>query len=548
MKVSARAILPFAAWIAAEAAVIRSAPDGTPLSESARAVVRAAGPSATCEWFTQPIDHKNASNNKSWQQIYCVDPQWWTPGAPVVLMTPGGEPITWAVNSARGFSYLKNTTLAGRYAQELGAAAVVVEHRYFGGSSPYDGFDAETLQYLTLEQAAADLVNFAQNVTFPFDKEQTSVASKVPWVYWGSSYSATLGSWIEHLHPGVFHAYHLSSATVQANTENWYYYDTIRKGIDALRNDTRCSAALEEVVDFVDRFLLASPVNETETDALKQYFGAVFPIANDDFAYAIATPFRYWEERGGYRAVLDMCDGIVGSDATEEHEVLGTIPSSVGNYAAYFQTNFRDSTCTYLDVWGQKDPLWCLDTHDPLNPFIEARTLGNPWRTRIWFRCNEPLASWATGAPRDRPSVVSRRVDAAYWQAQCETHFPAVGGHKYGSADGVRTPDTLNAVAGGWARQSRRVIWTVGEFDPWRATSMASELRPGGPLESSGDVYVFVIKNAEHADDALTEAGLANLNLPVNPEVVKAQQQSVGIVKEWVGQFRPGGDEEGSDE
>jgi hypothetical protein len=29
-----------------------------------------------------------------------------------------------------------------------------------------------------MEQAAADMVSFAQNITFPFDKEQTSVASK----------------------------------------------------------------------------------------------------------------------------------------------------------------------------------------------------------------------------------------------------------------------------------------------------------------------------------------------------------------------------------
>ena len=25
-------------------------------------------------------------------------------------------------------------------------------------------------------------------------------------------------------------------------------------------------------------------------------------------------------------------------------------------------------------------------------------------------------------------------------------------------------------------------IWTNGEFDPWSATSMSSEIRPGGPL------------------------------------------------------------------
>lgn len=29
-----------------------------------------------------------------------------------------------------------------------------------------------------MEQAAEDIVNFAKNVVFPFDKEQTSVATK----------------------------------------------------------------------------------------------------------------------------------------------------------------------------------------------------------------------------------------------------------------------------------------------------------------------------------------------------------------------------------
>lgn len=105
-----------------------------------------------------------------------------------------------------------------------------------------------------------------------------------PWVYFGASYSATLGSWIEHLHPGVFRAYHLSSATVEANTDNWYYYDTIRKGINALRGDTNCSLALNDAVAYVDSVLLESPVNDTKVAALKQLFGATFPIADDDFA------------------------------------------------------------------------------------------------------------------------------------------------------------------------------------------------------------------------------------------------------------------------
>ncbi|KAK3300607.1 peptidase S28 [Chaetomium fimeti] len=534
MKIPAGAVLPLAPWIAPRAA-LRGVQDIT--SESAQAVIRAAGPSASCEWFPQPLDHKNMSRG-TWQQLYCVNPQWW-----VVLMTPGEMPITSAINSGYGYSYLSNTTMSGTYAEILGAAAVVIEHRYFGGSSPYDGFDSRTLQYLSMDQAAEDIVNFAKNVVFPFDKEQTSVASKTPWVYWGASYAATLGGWIEHFHPGVFHAFHLSSATVEANTENWYYYDTIRKGIDAYRNDTSCSLALTEVADFVDKFLLESPQDVAKVDAVKQYFGATFPIADDDFAYAIATPFRYWQETGGYRDVLEMCDAIVGPADPEEHELLGTISAAVGNYAAYFRMNFRDSTCTYLDTWGQDDPLWCLNTHDLLNPFFEARTLGNPWRTWYWFLCNEPLASWATGAPEGEPSIVSRTIGAAYWQRQCEMHFPPVDGQKYGSSNG-KTPASLNMATGGWLRNSTRVIWTGGEFDPWRATSMSSEVRPGGPLQSSDNVAAFIIKNAQHGDDAFTPRALANLGMKVNPEVVKVQEQSIELIKLWVSQYLVGHDGE----
>ncbi|KAK4193206.1 putative serine peptidase [Podospora australis] len=530
MKVPAGTILPFASWIAPKAA-IRGVPEVT-LSESALSVIKAAGPSASCEWFTQPVDHNNAELG-TWEQLYCVNPaQWQGPGSPVVIMTPGESGIYPSISANRGYTFLDNTTMPGLYAQAIGAATVVIEHRYFGGSSPYDGFDSETLQFLTMEQAASDIVNFAKNVVFPFETNKTSVASAAPWIYFGTSYSATLGSWIERFYPGVFHAFHLSSASVEVNTNNWYYYDTIRKGIDAYRKDTSCSLALNEVSEFVDRYLLAKSRNETEVNALKLLFGssADFPIEDDDFAYAIATPFRYWQETNGYLDVLEMCDAVVGSQETEDNAILGTIPATVANFAAYFRMNFRDSTCTYLDTWGQQDPLWCLNTHDHLNPYVEARTLGNPWRTWYWFLCNEPLASWAIGAPKESLSIVSRKIDSQYWQRQCELHFPPENGQKYGSSNG-KTPETLNKETGGWTRNSTRVIWTSG------ATGMSSEVRPGGPLASSDKVAVFLMKNAVHGDDAFSTRALANLKIKPNPEVVKTQEQAVALVKKWVAQY-----------
>ncbi|KAK3393284.1 peptidase S28 [Podospora didyma] len=541
MKISPTAALPFVAWVAPRPG-LRGSPEVAPSDVLVSKI--AARPGVTCDWFTQPVDHNDkAGTLGTWDQQYCVNREWWAgPGSPVVLMTPGEVPMVGSVSPGRGYTFVDNTTMVGAYAEAIGAATVVLEHRYFGSSSPFDGFDSDTLQFLNMEQAAADIVNFANNIAFPFDTNKTSVASKAPWVYWGASYSATLGSWIERFHPGAFHAFHLSSAIVEANANNWYYYDTIRQGIDAYRNDTAggagCSSALNAVIEFVDSILLAPIRNETTVEALKQFFGTTFPIEDDDFAYSIATPFRYWQETQGYLDILKMCDAVVRQDTKPlEDATLGTVPGVVQNYAAYFVRKFRDSTCTYFDVRGQEDPLWCLNTHDYLNPYIEARTIGNPWRTWFWFLCNEPIASWTTGAPKDHLTLVSRKIDSKYFLAQCEMHFPTQNGQAYGSAVG-KTPDSLNKQTGGWLRNATRVIYTTGEFDPWRSTTMSSQIRPGGPLQSSDNVAVFLIKNAEHADDSFTARGLASSGVTINPYVQEVQDKSIAIMKKWIGEYK----------
>jgi hypothetical protein len=76
------------------------------------------------------------------------------------------------------------------------------------------------------------------------------------------------------------------------------------------------------------------------------------------------------------------------------------------------------------------------------------------------------------------------------------------------------------------------------EFDPWRGVGMASEVRPGGPLRSSDDVAVFVIKGAQFAADRLSARGMSNLGLPANQEVVKVQEAAVQILKGWLDDWK----------
>lgn len=161
-------------------------------------------------FFTQLLDHDNPSKGTFQQKFWWNSEFWAGPGSPVVFFTPG------EISAANYGAYLTNVTITGLYAQEIKGAVVMVEHRFWGSSSPYAELNAETLQLLTLHQAIADFTYFAKTVALPFDTAHSSNADKAPWVFSGGSYSGALAAWTESIAPGTFWAYHASSAPVEA--------------------------------------------------------------------------------------------------------------------------------------------------------------------------------------------------------------------------------------------------------------------------------------------------------------------------------------------
>lgn len=128
----------------------------------------------------------------------------------IVLFTPG------ETAAGRYGAYLTNATIPGRYAQEIKGAVLMVEHRYYGDSSPYLELNAETLQLLTIHQAILDFVHIAKTIKLPFDPTASSNAGVAPWVFTGGSYSGNLAAWTYSMAKGTFWAYHASSAPVEA--------------------------------------------------------------------------------------------------------------------------------------------------------------------------------------------------------------------------------------------------------------------------------------------------------------------------------------------
>jgi hypothetical protein len=67
--------------------------------------------------------------------------------------------------------------------------------------------------------------------------------------------------------------------------------------------------------------------------------------------------------------------------------------------------------------------------------------------------------------------------------------FPEVDGYTYGSVNPNINVHSTNKHTMGWRLDNTtRLIWTNGEFDPWRTSGMSSQFRPGGQLASTPEL------------------------------------------------------------
>ncbi|EFQ31491.1 serine carboxypeptidase S28 [Colletotrichum graminicola] len=484
--------------------------------------------------FEQLIDHNDPELGTFQQRFWWNSTFWKGPGSPIVLFTPGEE------DAEEYTGYLTDRALTGAIAKEIGGAVIMVEHRNWGTSLPYALQDTKNLQQHTVANAVQDLVYFARNVELPFDTNSSSNAPQAPWVYTGGSYSGYLAAAIAKLAPGTFWAYHASSAPVEAINYYWSYFLPIQEGMPK-----NCSRDFERIIEHVDTVL--NNGTKDEIYALKKKFLMQDLPHDDDFASALSSPLGLWQsiqQYDGYSEFYQMCDtveGVAGNATSGNSTAPGPdgvgLPKALDNLAAWWRANMIKNVCASYRYKDWQDPMSvaCWDTYNASSPGYTDWSAANVFgRTWYWMLCNEPLFYWQTGAPEDRPTIVSRLTTPEYFQRQCGLFFPKQGEYTF-AADLGKTADDVNKVTGGWDfTNTTRLVWTNGGFDPWRSASVSSELRPGGPLQSRPGAPVNLIPGSRHCNDLLTE------NAEVNADVRAAVTAEVAQLKTWVAEFYNG--------
>ncbi|KAG1787153.1 serine carboxypeptidase S28-domain-containing protein [Suillus plorans] len=446
--------------------------------------------------FDQLIDHDNPGlgtfKQRYWMNWECYKPGMsrgsrcaasdidvCAQGGPIILMTPGEV-------DADGYEgYTTNDTINGLIAQEQNGAAILIEHRFFGYSNPYDNLMPKSLALLTIQQAIDDLVYFATTADLPMPGGDAVKPGQAPWILIGGSYSGGLTSWTMVNKPEIFWAAYASSAVVEAITDFYGYFTPIREYMPQ-----NCSSDVQAVVAYLDEMFAVNDTAGIQT--LKETFGLGDVVHVDDFASALMYTLYEWQslqpDVGPGAMFFQFCDAL------EVENGVSAGPEGWGlEHAIYSWGNFWNTTY-YNFVCGPED--------------AECNQVG-------WFQ---------VGPPEGQPAIVSRILQPIYDERQCVNMFPEAFTHP--PQPTTTQTDTMYA---GWNVNVPRLFFANGLRDPWREATVSAD----GLNKPSNPNMPIYESNGFHCSDLITENGY------VDPTVAVVQEAALMYMKEWLAEWKP---------
>ncbi|OSX65769.1 hypothetical protein POSPLADRAFT_1132286 [Postia placenta MAD-698-R-SB12] len=391
---------------------------------------------------TEPVtDHNGAEIPPYNTQRYWHTWEFYEPGGPIILTTPGEE-------NADGYEFLlTDQSINGLIAQQQHGATIVLEHRYYGYSNPYIDLSTESLRYHTIQQAIDDLEYFAYNVELAMPGGNNVTPADASWILTGCSYAGALTSF-----PKV--------------NDYWGYFDIVRQFMPQ-----NCSADVQAVISYIDEVVTSNDAAQIST--IKEVFNMDLTHL-DDFAYALARSLYYWQDlhgnlsNGYFYSFCDALEVVDGVAAGAEGQGLDHALQVFGSWLV-------------PPVCGSGTPAdECLGTYDPTSyVYTDINNAERSWM-------------WIDGAPEGVPTIVSRLITPAYIERQCTYYFPEAF-----SAPTAPRVDATNAAYGGWFVQADRLFFANGKRDPWRDATVSAD----GTDFSSTSMQPIAVGDGFHCSD-----------------------------------------------
>ncbi|KAI9838252.1 MAG: hypothetical protein M1819_005519 [Sarea resinae] len=485
----------------------------------------------TAETVQLPLDHWGDAGN--YTNRFWVQESYYKAGGPVFVFDAGE-------GNAEGYlGYLVSGNFFSGFLQEFNGMGLLWEHRYYGESAPYeinDSTPSKDFQYLTYQQALADIPYFAANFSRSDFPDQDLTPKSTPWIFVGGSYPGLRAAYSRHFYPDTFYAAWADSAPVEAQVNMSIYWEQVWRGMNA-NGWGNCTNDLQSAYSYID----AQLANPNTSAALKvQYLGqGADNNTNGDFTAALSEVLGTWQSygvEGGNISIRAFCDYLETDPSTgETAPAQGWGASKGGKYVS-------DRWSTWpamVDIANGAAPTNCKgqDASQPLACDLGAPDSDGDSISWTWQYCTQfGYLQYNNYGPHH---LLSSYQDEQYQQDICYRTFP----------DGLSSgylPSTPNAIqtdqdTTGWNLRPSNTYeqWSAGQYDPWRTLSALStesfapqgvaitQAIPAANISTSeDDIFGFILPNSEHCFDFYSDT-LAR----------QSQGYFTAALKEWLPVF-----------
>ena len=498
--------------------------------------------------FTIPVDHFDSSNKDTFPNRYFVNDTYYKAGGPVILFDVGEAAFD--VEYVNQFlAESRSHSLPMQLAARLNALVIGWEHRYYGYSRPVpiddrsafpeDGI--EGYKYHTVEQALEDVAYFANRFNeTKLDKNDivrngTGLSPKqTPWIFVGGSYSGSRATWMRVKYPDVIYASWASSAPLQYQVDGSGYYNPILRSMP--RN---CTKDIKAAIEYVDSAFTSGSDDARVLVKIGAYLlrrgdAPINMVEISDFhaAMLFARSFTLFSAYQGYGTKLTsqtVCDFMQSFDVESYDQDMADADSAESKAEAILNNPGGKEAKAAGISSNKKGPEHSLaalvyasvQAKEKFNDFIESI---RPPNVSEPITPDQDYASWEwqvisqlgvfQGSNPDNITAISKYYNfTAVENIQLKREL-------FGDFGVSTLPKAINNKPildlGGWDVEVSNVMFTNGEFDPWRAFGVASQ-EEGAPKrqimqdvpacnKAAVDKKIFglVYPGAVHAEDLLT--------------------------------------------
>ncbi|XP_066273343.1 putative serine protease F56F10.1 [Branchiostoma lanceolatum] len=452
------------------------------------------GPLPPDQWVTQRLDHYNDADLRTWQQRYFVNDTFFKPGGPVFLMIGGegtADPI-WMVTGA----WIE-------YAKEFHALCVMLEHRYYGKSHPTKDTSVESLQYLSSEQALADLAYFRNYMVEKRDLTDNK------WISFGGSYPGSLSAWFRLKYPHLVAGAVATSGPLLAELDFVEYVEVVRDSLAT--TGPECNKNIQEA-----------------TDAVKQMLGTQEGVENLSKLFNLCSPLdvsvandvaNFWSTiSGNFMGVVQYnkdnreFEGAVGTNIT-----LDVLCNIMNDVSMPLVDRYAAVNSLMMKTYQQK----CLDISysamvKELRETSWESAASEGGRQWIYQTCTE-FGFYQTSDSPNQP--FGDGFPLSFSLQQCSDIY----GPQFNQSTLMEGIKRTNTNYGALKIAGTKIVFPNGSIDPWHALGITKN--PEGT-----DLHAVYIKGTAHC------ANMYPARFGDPPELAQARETIKGHIQNWLSQ------------